>query len=234
MSASLFGVFALAVPSRHSALIADTVTASADQSQKALAACGATAFVLTDASEADRIVRDRRPDLVIVDLNFGGRHQGLAVADLVLRISDAAVIVIGDDFGAATQALLSDRCHILQRPIHNGQLRTTISVALERRGRRSQGASHDATLRKPVPIRPEIEPDRAPTANWSRPNVSFERLRPRERQIVDLLLQHFRVPAVASSLGISAHTVRNHLKNIYRRFGLRSQQELLRAMNQDR
>jgi DNA-binding CsgD family transcriptional regulator len=53
------------------------------------------------------------------------------------------------------------------------------------------------------------------------------RLRPREREIARLLLQHQRVPAIALRLGISPQTVRNHLKNAFRRTGTRSQQELL-------
>ena len=42
-----------------------------------------------------------------------------------------------------------------------------------------------------------------------------------------LLLQHLRVPAIARRLGISQQTVRNHLKSVFRRTGVRSQQELL-------
>jgi DNA-binding CsgD family transcriptional regulator len=38
------------------------------------------------------------------------------------------------------------------------------------------------------------------------------------------------VPTVAERLSISQHTVRNHLKNIFRRFGVRSQLELLTAL----
>ena len=38
---------------------------------------------------------------------------------------------------------------------------------------------------------------------------------------------------IAQALGISAHTVRNHLKNLYRRAGVHSQQELLLAMKPD-
>jgi DNA-binding CsgD family transcriptional regulator len=44
---------------------------------------------------------------------------------------------------------------------------------------------------------------------------------------VRLLLQHLRVPAIARRLGISQQTVRNHLKSVFRRTGVRSQQELL-------
>jgi DNA-binding CsgD family transcriptional regulator len=52
-------------------------------------------------------------------------------------------------------------------------------------------------------------------------------LRPREQEIAHLLLQHKRVPAIAQCLGIAPETVRNHLKNAFRRTGTRSQQELL-------
>ena len=52
-------------------------------------------------------------------------------------------------------------------------------------------------------------------------------LRPREQEVVRLLLQHLRVPAIARRLGISQQTVRNHLKSVFRRTGVRSQQELL-------
>ena len=45
--------------------------------------------------------------------------------------------------------------------------------------------------------------------------------------MVRLLLQHLRVPAIARRLGISQQTVRNHLKSVFRRTGVRSQQELL-------
>jgi DNA-binding CsgD family transcriptional regulator len=58
-------------------------------------------------------------------------------------------------------------------------------------------------------------------------------LRPRERQIADLMLDHFRVPAIAAHLGISDHTVRNHLKNMYRRLGVHSQQELLGLLKEE-
>ena len=58
-------------------------------------------------------------------------------------------------------------------------------------------------------------------------------LRPRERQIADLMLDHFRVPAIAAHLGISDHTVRNHLKNMYRRLGVHSQQELLVLLKEE-
>lgn len=49
----------------------------------------------------------------------------------------------------------------------------------------------------------------------------------RQREIVGALLQGYRVPAIARRLGLSRHTVRNHLKAIFRATGVHSQAELI-------
>lgn len=53
----------------------------------------------------------------------------------------------------------------------------------------------------------------------------------RERQILALLMQSLRVPAIAERLFISPSTVRNHLKAIYRKLGVSSQRELTDRMS---
>ncbi len=49
----------------------------------------------------------------------------------------------------------------------------------------------------------------------------------REREVLIQLIAGHRVPAIANSLHISPHTVRNHLKSIYRQVGVGSQSELI-------
>ena len=49
----------------------------------------------------------------------------------------------------------------------------------------------------------------------------------REKQILSLLMQNLRGPAIAERLYISQSTVRNHLKAIHRKLGVRSRAELL-------
>ena len=51
-------------------------------------------------------------------------------------------------------------------------------------------------------------------------------LSPRERQIVELLASGARVVTIARRLQLSPHTVRNHLKSIFRKLNLRGQHEL--------
>ncbi len=56
---------------------------------------------------------------------------------------------------------------------------------------------------------------------------SLRDLSTRERQILVLLVQSMRVPAIAEQLFIAQSTVRNHLKAIYRKVGVASQRELI-------
>ena len=53
------------------------------------------------------------------------------------------------------------------------------------------------------------------------------RLTPREEDVVQLLLEGLTTSDMADRLGISLHTVRDHLKRLYRKTGVRSRSELL-------
>ncbi|MCA9683925.1 MAG: helix-turn-helix transcriptional regulator, partial [Myxococcales bacterium] len=57
---------------------------------------------------------------------------------------------------------------------------------------------------------------------------------PREAQVLDALIAHRRPPQIAEDLGISPHTVRNHLKSIYAKCGVSSQSELLNLITSSR
>jgi len=52
-------------------------------------------------------------------------------------------------------------------------------------------------------------------------------LSPREREILGELVAGLRVPAIASKLFISPHTVRNHLKSMYRKLDVSDQASLI-------
>jgi DNA-binding CsgD family transcriptional regulator len=52
----------------------------------------------------------------------------------------------------------------------------------------------------------------------------------REREVVALLVAGDRVPAIAELLHISPHTVRNHLKSVFRKLDVGSQSELIQRI----
>jgi DNA-binding CsgD family transcriptional regulator len=58
----------------------------------------------------------------------------------------------------------------------------------------------------------------------------IDRLTRREVEVLGLLLDGWRVASIARSLYVSEHTVRNHLKAIYRKLSAHSQQELIERL----
>lgn len=56
---------------------------------------------------------------------------------------------------------------------------------------------------------------------------STHNLSPREQEVVTLLAEGLTTVAMAERLGISPHTIRDHLKNLYRKTGTNSRSELL-------
>jgi len=53
------------------------------------------------------------------------------------------------------------------------------------------------------------------------------RLSPRETEVLDRLLEGHRVTSIAGQLDVSEHTVRNHLKSMFRKLSVHSQAELV-------
>jgi DNA-binding NarL/FixJ family response regulator len=52
-------------------------------------------------------------------------------------------------------------------------------------------------------------------------------LTPREREVLELLVKGFTFPEIGGLLGISAHTVKSHVKRIYEKLAVRSRSEAI-------
>ena len=63
------------------------------------------------------------------------------------------------------------------------------------------------------------------------PLEDLEGLSPRERQILGALRRGLAPRQIAGSYSISEHTVRNHIKSIYRKLGVHSQLELISKLS---
>ena len=60
--------------------------------------------------------------------------------------------------------------------------------------------------------------------------ASLHQLSPREQDVLRLLVQGHNTTGLANRLGISPHTVRDHLKNVFKKTSTRSRSELLSAL----
>ena len=69
------------------------------------------------------------------------------------------------------------------------------------------------------------DPD--PLAGPSLDHPDLDHLSPREKEVLGCLVAGSRVPAIASRLHISPHTVRNHLKAVFRKLDVQSQSQLI-------
>jgi PAS domain S-box-containing protein len=91
--------------------------------------------------------------------------------------------------------------------------------------RASSGSSRGAF--GPAPARPSTPPIGRPLLDEPETSADLGLLSPREHDIVLRLLNGDRVPAIAADLFVSQSTVRNQLSSVFRKFRVRSQQELI-------
>ncbi len=76
---------------------------------------------------------------------------------------------------------------------------------------------------RPIPDAATVAVDGDPTP-W---RSELAPLTPREREVLDLLLEGRRVASISRELCVSEHTIRNHLKSIFRKLDAHSQTELI-------
>jgi DNA-binding NarL/FixJ family response regulator len=160
--------------------------------------------IVTRASEFARALADVDPDLVLLDIDL---QEGASGIDLARTIpAQVPFLFLSAHTDSETLVLAGERrpSGFVVKPFTPIQLKAAVDMALA-----SRRAAGDAP---PIPL-----PDLPELAQLSS----------REREVVEQLLNHRRAPAIAKALFISQHTVRNHLKNIFAKLGVGSQQELL-------
>ena len=154
-------------------------------------------------------------------LGEGGSGKTLAARELHARSE-----LPGQPFVVQSCASISDEQ--LERELF-GSVRPRSRGALARAERNADQAQ--AALREIARVLADAGalPNERRNRDW-RQIPGLDELSPREVQVLEALLAHRRPPQIAEDLGISPHTVRNHLKSIYAKCGVRSQAELLQLI----
>ena len=132
------------------------------------------------------------------------------------------------DSDAMVRACAAGASGYVVKPFQSSQLLSAVLVGLARgrqerteREERRQAAGSLQAIASDLVKREE--------GSESRANLMAQ-LSTREQHIVRLLAEHHRPRSVATELGISYHTVRNHLRRIFRKLNVSSQSELLRVL----
>jgi len=189
-------------------------------------------------------------DVVVTDINMAGNKDLELVREIRRRFADLPVILVTGypSLGTAIEALRLSAIDYILKPVDFDELLGRVREAIERIRVTRSVAQHlrqlGGDIERLQSLHPRaargagdagregVEPAPAAAASTQGPAQTVtqkieERLSQREREILRAVSSGQRVASIASLLGISPHTVRNHLKAIFRKVGVHSQVELL-------
>ncbi len=169
-----------------------------------------------EGRQAQRDIPRLRPDMVLLDLNLPGVNGIDLIRTTREELPGCIIIVLTshDDPTLRRKARLAGANAYLLKDACNDEL-------LE-------------VLRRSISTEKFYE---SPTREWNEPfaeNGSFAKLASltaREMLLVKGLVAAKSAPDMATELGISENTVKNHRKNIYRKLGVSTVQELILLCN---
>jgi DNA-binding NarL/FixJ family response regulator len=170
-----------------------------------------------DGREAVQIARALHPDVVLMDIVLRGDTDGIEAArSIQCAIETSIIFVTGQStdtviYAAARAGALG----YVVKPFQIQQVASSIEIALHRRN--DVRALDDRGFSRGEAVAALALEDVCVTQ--------------REKQLIRGLMRYRRLGRVASSLGISVHTARNHLKSIFRKLNLHSQDELLEFLD---
>jgi len=185
--------------------------------------------VVASGRDAIAAVETVKPDVIVMDINLGGDMDGIATAERIGARYPTPIVYLTahSDPDTMSRAAATDVSGYVLKPFHVRQLVAAVSVAAAKpitggvRGRQIEDG-----LRSIATILDELGTPSRLVPSW-RARVQALALTKREQQVVELLGEGGRVSTMARVLNVSQNTLRNHLKAIFRKVGVHSQDELV-------
>src|SRR5262245_52741154 len=199
-----------AAPLRR-ALVIDDDARSASHFKETLDRMGVQAHTARTLADGVGLAASGPPDLLVITMPDRDATASLNLAaELSMRHGTACVFVLERVDRSSLQEVISAGAQgVLCKPVHREQLEATFRLAMEQRHSRARGSMrHDdarqrlleGALHRIAQELARVDLPGQASENTAPPLVG---LRPREQEVVRLLLQHLRVPAIARRLGIS-------------------------------
>jgi len=220
----------------------------ADEDSELIAGLESSGYAITQAHSAEaglRVASAAGVKALLWDLDTPGGSTEV-LRGVAARIP-TVLVVREPTVPTAVAALRLGLLDYLVKPLALDQVLPALEKAAQMMGqRRAMRVARDTVSRwiETLDILRDALPDFGDLGETARPRTALEssaeslasprhrlardrRLSLREREVVQLLSQGRSVSVIARSLSISPHTVRNHLKAIFRKVGVHSQVELV-------
>jgi len=168
--------------------------------------------VVSDGAEVTAAVREHHPDVLLLDLSLPNRTGMDILGDLQTLDPGVRVVVVTMhvDPVLVDAAIRMGAAAFVPKDSDLDELRTAIAEVL--------GGRRYVSPRLPRRGQHGGRVDR----------LGFDRLTPRQQEIVQMIGQGRTTEDMAATLGLSHHTIHFHRKNIRRQLGLDSDWALLR------
>ncbi|MBI3206917.1 MAG: response regulator [Myxococcales bacterium] len=229
-------------------LLAEAIAADGAGCETAIRRAGHRCTKFRDGESAAAALRVCEFDVIVTDPRMPG-NENLEVLRAQREWSPRTptiVVTAQPTLGTAILALRLGAIDYLLKPIQAGGFVEVLERALSQsrnlrslRDLRARMQDEQQLLERLEGVLSTIEPrlhhaEHLPRSRTERrasaPDLLVG-LSKREIQILDRFSGGDRAPAIARDLGISPHTVRNHLKAIFGKLGVRSQLELARKLS---
>ncbi|HET20097.1 MAG TPA: response regulator transcription factor [Chromatiales bacterium] len=201
--------------------IGSIVVASANPDLRArwIDALAALANPLPAASarELEELLRAHRPVSILLDLELVGGTRGICRIHQEYPCLRVMAVTTDNALEEAIEAIKAGAHGHLHRAADAALVRRAVNLMSE------DGLWAERRVLEAI-IAQLVANDTCPTslapAQACEPAMSLDALSEREREVADLVSDGLCYKSIARRLDISEHTVRNHLRNIYRKLGL--------------
>lgn len=166
-----------------------------------------------EATEAFRIVRERRPDVVLMDQALPGMSGAEATAHVIAARPQTAVIMFSG--GMTDDELVTAVESGIRGYLPKGSSMAQLITAIRRAAAGEILLDKDELARLLRRARERIQEK----ADRERQKSG---LTPREREVLGLMAEALEIGDISTRLGISAHTTRGYVQNILEKLGVHS------------
>lgn len=203
-------------------LLADDQPAYLAEMAELLRGAGYSCDCVADGAQVESELRHGIVDVLVADIRMPGNFN-LELVEYVRGLPNPPAVVLMTGFPTLQSAIHSVKLKIsayLVKPFSFNELLAEVQQALAERAVASYPSS--PLVPPPATSIPQRSQD-----DLTSQHPEVQKLTKREHEVLLRVLMGDDVPSIGGALFISPHTVRNHLKAIYRKLDVRSRVELV-------